>query len=56
LSGRNWLTGAGSIGDPYLFVVLRWARAKGMDLQGLDNLAALGKRLYQDTGVQAEGI
>ena len=27
LAGREWLVGSRSIADPYLFVVLRWAKA-----------------------------
>jgi len=60
LDGRDWLTGTRSIADPYLFVVLRWAVAKGVDLAGLDRLAAFSARLREDAGVkaamQAEGL
>ena len=35
LAGRDWLAGTRSIADPYLFVVLRWARAMHVDLAGL---------------------
>jgi glutathione S-transferase len=60
LDGRDWLAGARSIADPYLFVVLRWAAAKGVDLAGLDRLAAFSARLREDAGVkaamQAEGL
>jgi glutathione S-transferase len=53
LAGRDWLTGSRSIADPYLFVVLRWAKAKGVDLHGLDHLAAFSQRMHEDAGVQA---
>lgn len=53
LAGRAWLTGQRSVADPYLFVVLRWAAGKDVDLRGLDNLAAFTARLHGDAGVQA---
>ncbi|MEO6968592.1 MAG: glutathione binding-like protein [Rhodanobacteraceae bacterium] len=52
LAGRDWLAGSRSIADPYLFVVLRWAKAMGVDLSGLDNLAKFEQRMRADTGVQ----
>lgn len=54
LKGREWLANdRRSIADPYLFVTLRWARGKGVDLSGLDNLARFMDRLRADAGVQA---
>ncbi|WP_430390627.1 glutathione S-transferase family protein [Dyella sp. 20L07] len=53
LAGRDWLTGTRSFADPYLFVVLNWAKGKGVDLSGLDNLARFHQRLLQDDGVKA---
>ena len=54
LEGREWLAnGHRSIADPYLFVVLRWARASGVDISGLDNLAQFSKRMDNDAGVKA---
>lgn len=53
LAGREWLTGTRSIADPYLFVVQRWARGKGVDLSGLDHLDAFAGRLHEDVGVKA---
>ncbi|RDI98083.1 glutathione S-transferase family protein [Dyella solisilvae] len=53
LAGRDWLTGTRSFADPYLFVVLNWAKAKGVDLGGLDNLRRFHQRMLQDAGVQA---
>lgn len=52
LSGRDWLAGTRSIADPYLFIVLRWARAMGVDLSGFHNLEAFEKRMRTDKGVQ----
>ena len=53
LSGRDWLTGTRSFADPYLFVVLRWAVAKGVNLDGLDNLTRFQQRMLDDAGVKA---
>jgi len=54
LAGKSYLAGdAPSIADAYLYVVLRWARAKEVDLAGQDNLAAFQKRMEADKGVQA---
>jgi glutathione S-transferase len=53
LDGRDWLTGTRSIADPYLFVVLRWAAARGVDVGGLDRLAAFSSRMGEDAGVKA---
>ena len=61
LAGKSYLAGgAPSIADAYLYVVLRWARAKEVDLSGQDNLAAFFKRMEENAGVkaalQAEGL
>lgn len=60
LKGKEYLTGARSIADPYLFVVTQWAKKTGVDLSGLDNLDAFDKRMAADAGVKAvmkaEGI
>ena len=54
LEGKEWLAnGHRSIADPYLFVVLRWARGKGVDLSGMDNLAKFSERMGNDDGVKA---
>ena len=53
LSGKDWLTGARSIVDPYLFVVTQWAKKTGVDLSGLDNLARFDAHMAADPGVQA---
>ncbi|HYM85671.1 MAG TPA: glutathione binding-like protein, partial [Pseudoxanthomonas sp.] len=60
LQGKDWLTGARSIADPYLFVTLRWARGTRVDLSGLDNLERFFTRMRADAGVaaamEAEGV
>jgi len=53
LEGKDWLTGSRSIADPYLFVVTQWAKKLGIDLAGLDNIAAFDARMAADPGVQA---
>jgi glutathione S-transferase len=52
LQDRDWLTGARSIADPYLFVTLRWAKAMNVDLSGYDNLARFAERMAADAGVR----
>jgi glutathione S-transferase len=61
LEGRDYLTGAKrTAGDAYLFVVLRWAHAKKLDLSGLANLPRFSARMQADPGVaaalKAEGL
>jgi glutathione S-transferase len=53
LDGREWLAGFRSYADPYLYITLRWAAKTGVDLSGLDNLAAFVRRMDADAGVQA---
>lgn len=53
LAGKDYLAGARSIADPYLFVVVQWAKKQGIDLSRLDNLAAFDARMAADPGVQA---
>jgi len=53
MAGRDWLAGERSVADPYLFVVLRWARAKLVDMEGLDNLDRFSERMQADAGVRA---
>jgi glutathione S-transferase len=52
LAGRDWLTGSRSIADPYLYVVLRWAKGMNVDLSGLDNLAKFTTRMEADSAVK----
>ncbi|OZI74918.1 glutathione S-transferase family protein [Bordetella genomosp. 12] len=54
LGGRAYLTGdRPGIADAYLYVVLRWAHAKDIDLSGYEGLAAFFKRMEADPKVQA---
>lgn len=52
LEGKDWIVGSRSIVDPYLFVVLRWARAVKIDLDGFDNIQRFFKHMREDAGVQ----
>lgn len=53
LDGREWLAGFRSFADPYFYITLRWAHGLGIDLAGLDNLAAFKQRMEADPDVQA---
>lgn len=52
LQGRDWLAGTRSIADPYLFTVLRRAKAVNVDLTGYDNLSRFAERMSADPGVR----
>jgi len=52
LAGKQWIAGFRSYADPYLYITLRWAQGTGIDLSGLDNLAAFKARMEADPGVQ----
>lgn len=52
LQGRDWIVGSRSVADPYWYITLRWARATGVDLSGLDNLNAFAARMEADASVQ----
>lgn len=52
LEGNVWIAGARSIVDPYLYTLLRWAKAKGVNV-GSKNLVAFYTRMEADPGVQA---
>lgn len=52
LGQHNWLAGARSIADPYLFVTLRWAKAVKLDIADLENLKVFEQRMRADAGVQ----
>ena len=59
--GNGWLAnGTRSIADAYLFVVLRWAKGKNVDLSGLTHLETFHSRMREDEGVKramaAEGL
>ncbi len=53
LADRKWLAGFRSYADPYFYITLRWAQGLGVDLSGLDNLAAFKQRMEADPGVRA---
>ncbi|HPA01503.1 MAG TPA: glutathione binding-like protein [Chiayiivirga sp.] len=54
LGGNAWLVdNRRSVADPYLYVVLRWAKAMKLDLSGLGNLARFVAHMESDAGVQA---
>jgi glutathione S-transferase len=53
LRDHAWLAGKRSGADAYLFVTLRWAQRVGVDLSGLDGLAAFFTRMSEDADVQA---
>lgn len=49
-----WIAGSHrSVADPYLFVLTRWARDKGVELGNLEGLHAHFERLLRDVEVQA---
>ena len=53
LQSNAWIAGdTRSIADPYLYVTYRWARGTGVDLSGLDHLAAFAARIESDPAVQ----
>lgn len=60
LADSEWLAGHRSVADAYLFVVLRWAKAKEVELHELEHLARFTARMHEDAGVkaamQAEGL
>ncbi|RTZ48177.1 glutathione S-transferase family protein [Candidimonas sp. SYP-B2681] len=53
LEGKEWIAGARSIVDPYLYTLLRWAKAKKLDIASMKNLEAFFIRMEADPGVQA---
>ncbi|MBW7920634.1 MAG: glutathione S-transferase N-terminal domain-containing protein [Rubellimicrobium sp.] len=60
LKGRDWIAGTRSLADPYLFVMIRWAKGTAVDLSGLDEVARFYAHMLADAGVQralkAEGL
>ncbi len=53
LEGKEWIAGTRSIVDPYLYTLLRWAKAKKLDIASMKNLNAFYARMDADQGVQA---
>lgn len=52
LQGRDSLTGKRSLADPYLYVLMRWAAAKQIDLSDMPNLQRFFKLMDADEGVR----
>mgnify|MGYP003584225634 CR=1 FL=1 len=52
LAGKQWLAGFRSYADPYLYITLRWAQGVGIDLSGLEHLAAFKARMEADPAVK----
>ncbi|KGM54275.1 glutathione S-transferase [Lysobacter arseniciresistens ZS79] len=52
LGGRDWLAGFRSFADPYFYMTVRWAHGLGVDMGGLDNVAAFKARMEADAGVR----
>jgi glutathione S-transferase len=53
LAGREYLMGNDfTVADAYLFVITRWAKAKGPDLSGLPQLNALYDRVHARPAVR----
>src|SRR3546814_5783518 len=52
LEGKEWIAGSRSVTDPYLYTVLRWAKAKNVDIGAMKNLQAFYTRMEADAGVQ----
>ncbi|MBB6600572.1 glutathione S-transferase N-terminal domain-containing protein [Luteimonas sp. MC1825] len=53
LADNTWLAGFRSFADPYFYMTVRWAHGTGVDMTGLDNIAAFKARMDADPGVQA---
>lgn len=52
LAEHEWLAGFRSVADPYFYMTVRWAHRLGVDMGGLDNVAAFKARMEADSGVQ----
>lgn len=53
MRGRDWLVGNRSIVDPYLYVMLTWAKRLEIPFSDLENLARFFERMQADEGVKA---
>ena len=53
LSENDWLAGFRSFADPYFYMTVRWAHGTGVDMSGLDSIAAFKARMDADPGVRA---
>lgn len=52
LKGRDWIAGTRSIADPYLFVMIRWAKMQKINLTGLNEVERFFKHMERDPGVR----
>ncbi len=52
LVSRDWLATERSVADPYLFVMVRWAKAQKIELSGLDSLERFFQRMSSDPAVR----
>ncbi|MFM7007769.1 MAG: glutathione S-transferase family protein [Betaproteobacteria bacterium] len=52
LAGRDWLSEGRSVADAYLYVTLRWANAKKIDISDMPHLQAHYNRMSADPSVQ----
>lgn len=52
LVGRDWIAGSRSIADPYLFVLIRWAKGQKVNLTNLDHVERFYQRMQADSAVQ----
>lgn len=53
LANKKWLTGSRSIADPYLYTLLRWAKAKNVDISDCTHLHDFFRHMQADRGVEA---
>lgn len=53
LADREWLAGFRSYADPYFYMTVRWAGRTGVDISGLEHVAAFAARMDADPGVRA---
>lgn len=51
IESHDWLAGARSYADPYLFVMVRWAGAMNIDITDLGGLERFSQRMQEDPGV-----
>ena len=60
LKGRDWIAGPRSVADAYLYVMIRWAHATGIDISDLKEIDRFYAAMNADAGVQralkAEGL
>lgn len=52
LTRCDWLANERSVADPYLFVMVRWAKGQKIELSGLDGLERFFQRMSSDPAVR----